>query len=221
MSARRPRKNRRASGGQLPRRSSTPGFSRKWTADGTRRGASSGSWASTFRQTARSSTRRGLPWDSSQHATPEFVVPRSSAQLAMEDPIIAGPWVGGEGPRGRGRNPTCTRPRATCSRCRRTLRWCRCRLQGAAVRCTRAFASCCWYDCTLHTHLCKVSSERLHVHPEQPHVAHMRLQSFIGPATRCAGPAARCRGVLARWRWSDCTLQRSVCTLSPDPLHVP
>ncbi len=73
-------KNRRASGGQLPRRSSGPGFSRKWTADGTRRGASSGSLASSFRQTAGSSTRRGLPRDSSQRATPEFVVPRSSAQ---------------------------------------------------------------------------------------------------------------------------------------------
>jgi hypothetical protein len=86
MSARWPRKNRRASGGQLPRRSSSPGFSRKWTDDGTSRGASRGSSTSAFRDTAGSSTRRGLPRDSSQNATPELVVPRSSAQPVIRDP---------------------------------------------------------------------------------------------------------------------------------------
>src|SRR5262245_16295877 len=54
-----------------------------YTAEGTRRGASSGSSPRGLRQTSASSTSCGWLRVESHWATPEFVVPRSSAQPAM------------------------------------------------------------------------------------------------------------------------------------------
>src|SRR5262245_12980047 len=90
MSARRPRKMRRLSGGQLPRRSMRPGDSRMCTEDGTSRGASRGFEPSALRQTASSSTRWGWPRSASHAATPELVVPRSRAQPGMPLPPCEG-----------------------------------------------------------------------------------------------------------------------------------